>query len=60
MMRLLEAEPALIADLKDESEVIDEKRLSAFTLITARHPTLGKLVLIIGPDGSGAVVEADE
>jgi hypothetical protein len=59
-MRMLEAEPALIADLKDESEVIGEKRLAAFTLVTARHPTLGKLVIIIGPDGSGAVVEADE
>jgi hypothetical protein len=59
-MRMLEAEPALIADLKDESEVIGEKRFAAFTLVTARHPTLGKLVIIIGPDGSGAVVEADE
>jgi hypothetical protein len=59
-MRLLEAEAALIADLKDESELIGEKRLPAFTVLTARHPTLGKLVIIIGPDGSGAVVEADE
>jgi hypothetical protein len=59
-MRLLEAEAALIADLKDESELIGEKRLQAFTVLTARHPTLGKLVIIIGPDGTGAVVEADE
>jgi hypothetical protein len=56
----LEAEAALIADLKDESELIGEKRLPAFTVLTARHPTLGKLVIIIGPDGTGAVVEADE
>jgi hypothetical protein len=59
-MRLLEAEAALIADLKDESEVIGEMRLSAFTVITARHPTLGKLVIVVGPDGTGAVVEANE
>ncbi len=59
-MRLLEAEPALIADLKDESELIAEKKLPAFTVTTVRHPTLGKLVIIIAPDGTGAVVEADE
>jgi hypothetical protein len=59
-MRLLEAEAALIADLKDESELIGEQRLPAFTVLTARHPTLGKLVIIVGPDGTGAVVEADE
>ncbi|NCC28981.1 MAG: hypothetical protein EOM22_12780 [Gammaproteobacteria bacterium] len=59
-MRLLEAEAALISDLKDESELIGEMRLPAFTVVTARHPTLGKLVIVIGPDGTGAVVEANE
>ncbi|WP_373507296.1 hypothetical protein [Thiocapsa sp.] len=59
-MRLLEAEAALIADLKDESELIGELRLPAFTVVTARHPTLGKLVIVIAPDGTGAVVEANE
>lgn len=59
-MRLLEAEPALIADLKDESELIAEKKLPAFTVMAVRHPTLGKLVIIVGPSGAGAVVEADE
>ncbi|RKT47377.1 hypothetical protein [Thiocapsa rosea] len=59
-MRLVEAEAALISDLKDESELIGEMRLPAFTVVTARHPTLGKLVIVIGPDGTGAVVEADE
>jgi hypothetical protein len=59
-MRLQQAEPALIADLKDESEVIAEKAFPTFKLITARHPTLGKLVIVVAQDGSGAVVETDE
>ena len=40
--------------------LIGEKRHAAFTVVTARHPTLGKLVIIAGPDGTGVVVEADE
>ncbi len=59
-MRLLEAEPALIADLKDESDLVAEKKLPAFTVMAVRHPTLGKLVIVVAPDGTGAVVEADE
>ncbi len=59
-MRLIDAEPALIRDLKDESETIGEKTVSGVTVITARHPTLGKLVLIRAPDGRGVVVEIDE
>ncbi len=59
-MRLLEAEAALITDLKDESELIGEMRLPAYTVVTARHPTLGKLVIVVGPDGTGAVVEVNE
>lgn len=59
-MRVQEAEAALIADMKDECDVISEKRLPAFTVSTARHPTLGRLVIIAVPDGTGAIVEVDE
>ncbi|UHD17078.1 hypothetical protein [Thiocapsa bogorovii] len=59
-MRLVEAEAALISDLKDESELIGEMRLPAFSVVTARHPTLGRLVIIVAPDGTGAVVEVSE
>ncbi|MBK1719751.1 hypothetical protein [Thiocystis violacea] len=59
-MRLIEAEPSLIQDLKDESEPIGEKSQSGVTVFTARHPTLGKLVLVKAPDGRGIVVEVDE
>lgn len=59
-MRLLDAEASIINDLKDESELIGERRHAAFTVVTARHPTLGKLVIVAAPDGTGVVVEADE
>ncbi|MBK1723460.1 hypothetical protein [Thiocystis violacea] len=59
-MRMLDAEPAIIQDLKDESDLIGEKTLSDVRVFTARHPTLGKLVLVMTSDGSGVVVEIDE
>ena len=58
-MRILEAEQPLIRDLKEESEVLGELPAVAFTVVTARHPTLGRLVLVIGKDGSGVVVETE-
>jgi hypothetical protein len=59
-MRLFDAASAIIRDLRDESEVLAEKETAAFTVVTARHPTLGKLVIVIGRDGSGVVVETEE
>ncbi len=59
-MRLIDAEAALIEDLKDESEVIGEKSVSGVTVFTARHPTLGKLVIVKAPNGVGIVVEVDQ
>jgi len=59
-MRLFDAEPSIIQDLKDESDLLTEKSGATFTVVTARHPTLGKLVIVVGKDGSGVVVETDE
>ena len=59
-MRLQEAEASLIADLQDESELIETRLFPTFKLITARHPTLGKLVIVVAKDGSGAIVEVSE
>lgn len=59
-MRMLEAEPAILKDLQEESDVIREKTVSGVTVSIARHPTLGKLVLVKAPDGRGVVVEVDE
>lgn len=59
-MRIIDAEAQVLADLQEEGRVVAERTFPGFTVITLRHPTLGKLVLIRSPDGSGAMVEADE
>ena len=59
-MRIIDAEAQVLADLKEEGRLVAERAYPSFTVITLRHPTLGKLVLVEGPDGSGAMVEADE
>jgi hypothetical protein len=59
-MRIIDAEAQVITDLTDEGRVVAERDYAAFKVITLRHPTLGKLVLIQAPDGTGAMVEADE
>jgi hypothetical protein len=56
-MRIIDAEPQVIADLKDEGRVVAEAVYEGFTVTTVRHPTLGKLVLVQVPDGGGAMVE---
>jgi hypothetical protein len=58
-MRMFDAEKQVVADLKDEGTVVSVKQLPLFQIIIVRHPTLGKLVLIEGSDGHGAVVEVD-
>ena len=59
-MRMFDAESQVLDDLKDESEVLAERQGATFSVVAARHPTLGKLVLITAPNGTGIVVEADE
>lgn len=59
-MRLIDAESSLLRDLREESDVIAEKTHAGVTVVIARHPTLGRLVLIKTHDGQGLVVEADE
>jgi hypothetical protein len=59
-MRIIDAEAEVLADLKEEGRVVAERTYPAFTVITLRHPTLGKLVLVQARDGSGAMVETEE
>ena len=59
-MRIIDAEAQVIADLKDEGRVVAERQYPTFQLTTVRHPTLGKLILVEGSDGKGAMVEAEE
>lgn len=58
-MRMFDAETQVIEDLKEEGALVTMKQLPLFQIIVVRHPTLGKLVLIDGNDGHGAVVEVD-
>ena len=58
-MRMFDAEKQVIADLKDEGTVVTMKQYPSFDVLVVRHPTLGKLVLVEGHDGNGAVVEVD-
>jgi hypothetical protein len=57
---MFDAESRVLDDLKDESEVLGERRGATFTVVAARHPTLGKLVIVKAPNGTGIVVETDE
>lgn len=59
-MRIFEAEPQLIRDLKDETEIIVEREHQGLTVVAARHPTLGKLVIVETAGGGGLVVETEE
>ncbi len=58
-MRMFDADKQVIADLREEGAVVTMKQLPLFQIIVVRHPTLGKLVLVEGNDGHGAVVEVD-
>jgi hypothetical protein len=59
-MRMFEAEPEVIRDFKDETEVIGVREHKAFRVTTARHPTLGKVVIVEGTDGAGVIVATEE
>jgi hypothetical protein len=59
-MRIFDAEPQLIIDFKEESELITSKQTPTFNVVAARHPTLGKVVIVERRDGSGVIVETEE
>ena len=59
-MRIFDAEPQIVQDMRDEGELICDKQHKDFTVYAVRHPTLGKLVIVEGRDGSGMIVETEE
>jgi hypothetical protein len=59
-MRLFHAEPQIIRDLRQESDIVATKEHQAFRVYAVRHPTLGKVVIVEGTDGDGIIVETDE
>lgn len=58
-MRIIDAEPQLITEILDEMDVTHTHRTETFVVSTGVHETLGRMVVIEGPDGHGAVVEMD-
>jgi hypothetical protein len=59
-MRMFDAEPRIIDDLKDECEIVITKQHGGYRVLAARHPTLGKVVIVEDKDGSGVIVETEE
>ena len=59
-MRIFDAEPQIVQDLKDESQIVVAKEHRAFKVLAARHPTLGKVVIVESNDGDGIIVETEE
>lgn len=59
-MRMFEAEPQVLRDFKDETEVIGVREQKGFRVTAARHPTLGKVVIVEGTDGAGVIVVTEE
>jgi len=59
-MRLFDAGPQIIQDLKDESEVVAVKKHSKVTVSAVRHPTMGKVVIVEIKRGGGIIVETEE
>jgi hypothetical protein len=58
-MRMFDAEPQVVADLKDEGDVIAAKETPTFKVVAVRHPTLGKVVIVERKDGGGVIVETE-
>ncbi len=59
-MRIFEAEPQIVTDLREEGSTVVQQRHADFNVYAVRHPTLGKVVIVEGRDGSGLIVETEE
>jgi hypothetical protein len=56
---MFDAEPQVIADIKDEGDVITSKETPTFKVVAVRHPTLGRVLIVERKDGGGVIVETD-
>ena len=59
-MRTFDAEPQVLQDLRDESEIVTARDHPDFKVWALRHPTLGKLVVVEAHDGGGVIIETEE
>ncbi|MCB1876491.1 MAG: hypothetical protein KDH88_11010 [Chromatiales bacterium] len=58
-MRIVDVEPQLLQDLIAEMQVTDTKQKNGLTVKVGLHPTLGRVVVVSGPDGHGMMVEME-
>lgn len=58
-MRIIDAEPQLVTEILEEMTVSQSRRRPAFTVYIGHHRLLGRLVVVEGKDGSGAIVELE-
>jgi len=59
-MRLFDSVLHILQDIKEESEIISAKKRPAFKVSIARHPTMGKVVIVEGKRGDGIIVKREE
>jgi len=58
-MKIIAAESQLLKDIEGEMEIITTHRTKVRSIYAGCHPTLGRIVLIIDKDKSGAIVEIE-
>ncbi len=58
-MKIIAAELPLLKDVEEEMEIITSHKTKARHIYAGCHPTLGRIVLIIDEDKSGAIVELE-
>ncbi len=58
-MRIVDAEPQLVAEILEEMEVTESHKKKAFIVHIGHHPSLGRMVVIEAKDGQSAIVEME-
>jgi hypothetical protein len=56
-MRIIEAEPQLVADIVEEMEVSESMDRGSYVVYVGYHKTLGRIVVVSGPAGEGTIIE---
>lgn len=58
-MRIVDAEPELVQEILEETEVSHSRDRGSFTVHVGHHPTMGRVAIIAGSNHKAVVVELD-
>jgi hypothetical protein len=58
-MRIIEAEPQLVAELLEELEALDSRDRGAYKVYVGHHRMMGRVVVVIDKEGVGTIVELE-